>query len=89
MIDSIETEYCDSMKYLGIILDSQLSLKEHITSLTSKVTHKLNIFQQIRPFINNEMSRLFYLSYIRPLLEYCPVLLNSLNKTNSDKLEML
>ena len=89
VVDTIDTEFCSNLKYLGIILDSQLSLKDHILQLTSRVSYKLNIFQQIRPFLDTNTSKLFYISYIRPLLEYCPALLNSINKTSSDKLESL
>ena len=77
------------MKYLGIVLDTQLSFNEHLRQLKSKVSYKINILQQIRPFLNTETSRLFYIGYIRPLLEYCPVLLNSINKTQCIALEQL
>ena len=77
------------MKYLGIIIDSKLSFSRHTSQIISKITHKLIIFQQIRPFLTIEDSKKFYISYVRPLLEYCPVLLCSINKTQTLQIERL
>ena len=88
-INDEDTSFVPSMKYLGIILDSQLSFSHHIDQMNAKIMHKLTIFQQIRPCLDVQSSRKFYISYIRPLLEYCPTLLCSINKSQANTIEKL
>ena len=84
-----DTDYVNQLKYLGVIIDSKLSFSYHLSRIISKITHKLILFQQIRPFLNIDSSKRFYINYIRPLLEYCPVLLCSLSKTQAIQIEKL
>ena len=44
---------CDAFKYLGVILDSSLSLNQHIDYVKKKVSKMLGIFFKSATLINN------------------------------------
>ena len=45
---------CDAFKYLGAILDSSLSLNQHIDHVKKKVSKILRIFSRARPSLTIE-----------------------------------
>ena len=89
IVNGSETKFKPTIKHLGITIDSKLSFREHIDQLENKIIQKLKLFQKIRPFLDLKASKTFYLSYIRPHFEYCPSLLSSINKTQSNTIEKL
>ena len=89
IVNGLETKYVPTLKHLGITIDSKLSLKTHVDIMERKVISKIKTFQKIRQFLDVKASKTFYLSYIRPHMEYCPTLLSSMNKTLSDSVEKL
>lgn len=61
----------DNYKYLGITLDSHLTYKPHISTLTKKVNQKLYIFNQIRPFLTLSVSAIYLHAIILSTISYC------------------
>ena len=49
-------------KFLGILLDSNLSWKYHINELLKKLSRTIGMFYKIRCFVPSEFLRLFYYS---------------------------
>ena len=41
----------ECIKYLGVIIDSSLSWKHHILSLTKKISRSIGIMYKLRPFL--------------------------------------
>jgi len=68
-------ERVNSTKLLGIHLDSNFSLQPHIEAILAKATQRLYFLkQQTRAGVPHYQLRHFYLTVIRPVLEYaCPV----------------
>lgn len=62
--------YTDSYKYLGLRLNSQLTLTQHINSTIALVANKLKTFTTVRQYIGTETSLLVYKTMILPLFEY-------------------
>ena len=53
-------KHCDAFKYLGVILESSLSLNQHIDYVKKKVSKMLRIFSRARPSLTIESAnRLF------------------------------
>ena len=50
------------IKYLGVLIDSTLSLKPHVTELSKKLSRNCAIFFKIRHYVNPETLRLLYYS---------------------------
>ena len=42
-----ETEF---IKYLGVLVDSSLSWKHHISNLTKKISRSIGVMYKLRPF---------------------------------------
>jgi len=77
-----------SLKYLGCILDQNLKLTFHVKTLCLKVSKCINLLKCLYQYIKPQ-SKLFYTSYIRPLLENNPLFLYAVSKTNSNYLEKI
>ena len=62
---------CDAFKYLGVILDSSLSMNQHIDHVKKKVSKMLGIFSRARPSLTIESANRLFKSMILPILDYC------------------
>ena len=62
-----ETKY---VKYLGILIDSQLTFKQHISELNKKIARAIGILYKIRPFVSISILLNVYHAIIYPLLLY-------------------
>ena len=60
------TEY----RYLGLIIDSQLTFQTYREGLINKVNLKVNYFRKIRPYLTESSALLVYKCTILPILEY-------------------
>ena len=49
-----------SIKYLGILIDSTLSWKDHITNLSKKLSRSIGIMYKLRPFVNLKIMKNVY-----------------------------
>ncbi len=72
---------------LGLILDDSLSFTTHILSLVSKARSRCAVY--FKNFVSRDPAtmRLFFITYVRPLLEYCSVIWNPVTKGNIDLIE--
>ena len=51
------------VKYLGVLIDSQLTFKYHIDELNKKVSRAIGILYKLRPFVTSKII----VMYIMPL----------------------
>lgn len=58
------------MKYLGLVLDSRVSWKQHIDYLKKKLIKYLQIFYLLRSVCDEELMKSVYYSLINSKLEY-------------------
>ena len=59
-----------SIKYLGILIDSTLSWKDHITNLSQKLSRSIGILCKLRPFVNLEIMKNVYYALFYSHLVY-------------------
>lgn len=64
-------ERTNSIRYLGITLDSQMSFQPHIKILTARVRKLIAIFKNIRHVTDNSTIRTVYISLCQSLITYC------------------
>ena len=83
-----ETERVNSTKLLGLYLDSNLTWHTHIDTMLSKSTQRLYFLKQLsRASVPQTQLRHFYLTVIRPVLEYAaPVRHHLITKTQADQI---
>ena len=58
------------MKYLGVIIDSQLTFTKHIANVVKKVSRITGIMYRIRGCVDNNTLNMIYYSLIYPHLLY-------------------
>ena len=54
----------DSIKYLGLFVDSRLSWKLHVDYVKNKILRYTGIFYLIRPFCDPDLLRKLYFAFI-------------------------
>lgn len=70
MHNNIMMSHSTSTKYLGFILDNQLSLSSHIQYLATKLRKWIGVFYKIACFLNSESKYLIYYSLCQSSLLY-------------------
>ena len=63
----------DYIKYLGVLVDSTLSWKPHITELSKKLPRTTCIFFKIRHYVSRETLKLLYYSLFYSFISYAIV----------------
>ena len=81
-------ERVNSTKLLGIHLDSNFSWQPHIEAILAKATQRLYVLKQLtRAGVPHSQLQHFYLTVIRPVLEYAsPVWHHLITKKQSDQI---
>ena len=70
-IDNIKIKQTETMKYLGVIIDTKLNWISHITFVKNKVAKGIGIIRRARPLLNKSALRNLYHTFIYPYLTYC------------------
>ena len=71
--------------FLGITIDMNLNLDDHVHSLCKKVCQKLNAFSQVAPFMNVNKRKTIMAAFIESQLGYCPLVwMFHSRKTNNE-----
>ncbi|GFS18314.1 reverse transcriptase-like protein [Elysia marginata] len=76
--------------YLGVKLDRQLTLKEHIQDLRGRANKRLQLVKRLASTswgADNNTLRQFYIGYVRSLVKYNLALQSISSKTNKDLLD--
>ena len=60
-----------STRYLGVCIDSCLEWKEHIISVSNKVSRALGILKHAKSFLPLESLKTLYLGVVEPHFRYC------------------
>ena len=68
-VDYLSVDY-NSVKYLGILVDSTLTWKPHVTELSKKLATTSGIFFKIRHHVSHETLRLLYYSLFYSFISY-------------------
>jgi hypothetical protein len=59
-----------NIKFLGLLVDTALSWKNHIDQLVSKLNKSCYLIRSIKPFVSLEIIKMVYFSYVHSLLTY-------------------
>lgn len=89
IIDDNNIAKVDVTKFLGILIDNNLSWKSH-TSHICKIVSKYNgIFRKIRTYLNQVSLHTLYNTLVLPYLSYCTLVWGDKNNTNLESLFIL
>ena len=70
MINNSVIEYVKEYKYLGIVIDSQLTFKAHVNALNSRLNRLVGAAYSIKYILSIEAALTFYYTIVRSLLSY-------------------
>ena len=63
-------EQKDYVKYLGVLIDSKLSFKQHIIDITKKISRAIGLLYKLRHYVSRRILIMMYYSLIYPFLIY-------------------
>ena len=69
-INCTQLETVESVKYLGVRLNNDLSWNKHIREITGKANRKLGFVKRILGKCDDKVREISYFSLVRPHLEY-------------------
>ena len=78
-----------SYKYLGILLDSELTLHNYLTDLMDRVQRKIFQLSKLRRYITEFAAFQIYKQTILPIMDYCNFIIMSGNKCDYQGLQTL
>ena len=70
LINKQAIEEAKYVKYLGVLIDSQLSFKYHINELSKKIARGIGILYKLRHYVNAKILKNVYYAIIYPFLLY-------------------
>jgi hypothetical protein len=73
---------CTSFKLLGVHLDENLTLQNHISILCNKLSRALFILRQTKNFLPKSALRMLYFSLFHCHITYCPIILSITTQSN-------
>ena len=85
-IDNIHIEKVEVTKFLGILIDNNLSWKAQTNHITKIVSKYNGIIRKVRPFLNKDSLHTLYNTLVLPYLSYCTIVWGDKNNSNLDPL---
>lgn len=77
------------VKYLGILIDSQLTFKFHIDELNKKISRAIGVLYKLRPFVTPDILCSVYYAIIYPFLMYGILIWGNANITLVNPIHIL
>lgn len=74
-------------KHLGVTIANDCKWHAHIVNITTKAMFRINIMKKLKFILDRRSLEIIYMSFIRPILEYCDVVWNNCTQYEKDKLE--
>ena len=63
-----------SSKFLGVIIDDQLSWKQHTNHIKNKISKSIGIISKARKHLNKDALKTLYYAFVYPLILYCSII---------------
>jgi len=86
-LDSDIFKPVDVVRDLGVLLDTELSLRQHITRIASNCFYHLRRLQQIRRVVGEDVTSQLISAFVLSRLDYCNSLLAGLPRTSVEPLQ--
>ena len=73
LIDNVSITKVKSTRFLGVLIDENISWKPHISLITSKIAKNIGIIGKICYLLNTTVSLNLYYSMVYPFISYCNI----------------
>ena len=88
-IDNQDIEEVLSTKFLGVIIDSKLTWKQHISHISGKIASSIGMIIKAKYYLNKNALLTLYYSFVYPYFTYCNHVRGFTYSTNLDNLYRL
>ena len=88
-IDDKRIEYVKVTKFLGVLIDNNLSWKAHTSHITKIVSKYNGIIRKVRPYLNQDSLHTLCNTFVLPYLSYCALVWGDKNNTNLESFFLL
>ena len=88
-INGIKIDSENSVKLLGLEIDSKLNFDKHITQLCKKSASQLNALCRLNSFLNMDQKNVLVNSFIYANFNYCPLVWHFCSKKSMNKIEKI
>lgn len=85
-IDNKHIEKVNTTKFLGVLIDNNLTWKAHTSHITKIVSKYNGIIRKVRPFLTSKSLHTLYNTLVLPYLTYCTLVWGDKNNANLDSL---
>ena len=85
-INDHQIDRVESIKFLGVFLDENLTWKEHIKYTENKIAKNIGLLWKAKPFVNKKCLLSLYFSYIHSYINYANIAWGSTYITNLKKI---
>ena len=85
-IDDKVINRVNKTKFLGVFIDENLTWKEHVKYITTKLSKSIAIMYRTSVMLNNDSLRLLYCTLFLPYLSYCVEIWGNTYKTTLEPL---
>ena len=76
-------------RYLGIVFDEHVNWNAHVKYVLGKAGKRIGMLGRIRKNLTVHCANTIYVSFIRPVLDYCDSVYNCCGEMNTNSLEKL
>ena len=89
IINNCQIQQTESIKFWGVLLDENLSWKEHIKYNENKIAKNLGLLFKAKHYLNKRSLLVLYYSFIHTYINYGNIAWGSTNRTNFKKINSL
>ena len=86
LIEDMHIKREHETKFLGVLIDENLSWKQHIKILSSKIPKSIDILYKLRDVLSKQCLRQLYFSFIHSCVNYTNVACASTSKSKFERL---
>ena len=84
-----ELEVVQKTKYLGVQIDNSLNWKEHIKTVSTKVSRAIGFLKHAKTFLLQETLKILYTGIVEPHFRYCCSVWGCAGSTELNQLQKL
>ena len=88
-INGIVVQMTDSVKLLGVTIDSMLNFNQHVQSICKKASKKVRAFSRIAPNLEYEKNVMLYTSFVLSNFNYCPLIWMFSGKSSNNEINRI
>ena len=88
-IDDLVIKPTNSVKLLGITIDSKLKFTEHVKSICTKANKKVGAFSRVVKYLDGQKAKLLYNAFIMSTFNYCPLIWMFCGKRSNKEVNMV